>query len=79
MQPTVVNENISKPVTIIKCEIDDEYQGFRNDGVGDLSTTMTSGTYSAKNNTFGGNNETLDCIVCGDRATGMNLLAEREQ
>lgn len=79
MQPTVVNENISKPVTIIKCEVDDECQGFRTDGVADLSTTMTMGTYSIKNNTFGGNSETLDCVVCGDRATGTDLASGREQ
>ena len=65
---TVGNEVTSEPVTI-KCELD-EHNVIFHDDVDDLAETMTLGLHSMTNNTFGNNAESLDCVVCGDRATG---------
>jgi hypothetical protein len=64
---TVGGGEITDPVTIIKCEIDDESFN-RNDG--DTSANLALGIKTMTNNTFGNNTDGLDCVVCGDRATG---------
>jgi hypothetical protein len=68
---TVGSNEISEPVTIIKCEVDDDSLGF-NDGIGEVSGTLTLDIKAMTNNNFGNNNnnEASDCVVCGDRATG---------
>lgn len=53
----------------IKCEIDDDFQLYPNTIEGHPTSTAL-GTYSLKNQQFGNSNEPLDCVVCGDRATG---------
>ena len=70
MQPTVVSGNVGKTTAIIKCEAQDDYQPFNGDGFGGMSKAMNLGNYSVKNQNFGNNTENLDCVVCGDRATG---------
>lgn len=70
MQPTVVSENISKAAALIKCEVDDDCQQFNNNGHGGISSAMSLGNYSIRANNFGNTAEILDCVVCGDRATG---------
>ena len=69
MRRTVGSEGISEPLTIIKCEVDDEIVGL-NDGITSASTAMALGINSATNTAFGNNTDGLDCVVCGDRATG---------
>lgn len=53
----------------IKCEIDDDFQLYPNTIDGHPASTAL-GTYALKNQQFGNSNEPLDCVVCGDRATG---------
>jgi len=60
---------INESVINIKRELDDESQNF-NTGVRGMSSTMALSIKSMTNNTFGNNTEGLDCVVCGDRATG---------
>jgi hypothetical protein len=67
---TVGSEEISEPVTVIKCEFDDQSLGLNN-GLGGVSATMALGIKSMTNNIVGNNTEGSDCVVCGDRATGM--------
>ena len=69
MQRTVESAETTEPVTIIKCEIDDESFNLP-DGLDDIAGTMTLGIKTMTNNTFGNNTDGLDCVVCGDRATG---------
>jgi hypothetical protein len=69
VQRTVGSGEISEPVTIIKCEFDDESFNL-NDGRGGMSTNMALGAKTMTNNTFGNITDGLDCVVCGDRATG---------
>jgi hypothetical protein len=66
---TVGNEGINEPLTRIKCEIDDDIVGL-NGGIGPASTAMALGINSTTNTAFGNNTDGLDCVVCGDRATG---------
>lgn len=54
----------------IKCEIDDDFQLYPNNTIDDHPTPTALGTYSLKTQQFGNSNEPLDCVVCGDRATG---------
>ncbi len=69
MQRAIINSDFGETVTIIKRETNDECLG---DGVGGVSTTMALGIHSLTNDIFGNNHELLDCVVCGDRATGNN-------
>lgn len=65
MQRAILTSEFGDTVAIIKRENNDECLG---DGVGGVSTTMALGINSLTNNNY--NNELLDCVVCGDRATG---------
>jgi hypothetical protein len=66
----VGSEDIGEPLVNIKREIDDENLDIDN-GIGGMSTTMTLGIKTmTNNNTIPNNTEGLDCVVCGDRATG---------
>ncbi len=67
VQRAIFSSEFGETVTIIKRETNDDCLG---DGVGGVSTTMALGINSISNNIFGNNNELLDCVVCGDRATG---------
>jgi hypothetical protein len=66
---TIGSEEITEPVTIIKCEIDDQSLSLNN-GFAEVSAITASGIKSIMNNISGYNIEGLDCVVCGDRATG---------
>ena len=65
MQRAIDSGEFSDTVTIIKREISDDCIV-----VSGVPTTMAIGNNSNTNNTLGNNNEVLDCVVCGDRATG---------
>lgn len=67
---TVGSGDISEPLAIVKCEVDDDLVGFNNNVIGGVSTAMALGNNSTTNNAYGNNAEVLDCVVCGDRATG---------
>ncbi len=67
MQRARISSELGETVKAIKRETNDDCLG---DGVGGVSTTMTLGINSLTNNIFGNNHEPLDCVVCGDRATG---------
>lgn len=69
MRRTVGSSGVNEPITIVKCEIDDDIVDL-NGGFGLTSTAMALGNNSTTNNTFGSNTDGLDCVVCGDRATG---------
>jgi hypothetical protein len=71
----VGSRDINEPVIIIKREIDDENLNV-NSGIGGMSTTMALGIKSMTNNSFGNNTDGLDCVVCGDRATGTKKCLE---
>jgi len=69
VQHTVESGEKIDPVINIKREIDDE--SFNpNGGIGGMSTNMALSIKSMTNNTFTNNTDGLDCVVCGDRATG---------
>jgi hypothetical protein len=69
VQHTVESGERIDPVINIKREIDDE--SFNpNGGIGGMSTNMALSIKSMTNNTFTNNTDGLDCVVCGDRATG---------
>ena len=63
------SEDIGEPLVNIKREVDDENLDIDN-GPGGMSTTMALGIKTMTNNTISNNTEGLDCVVCGDRATG---------
>jgi len=67
VQRARINSDFGETVTIIKRETNDD---CLSDGIGGVSTTMALGINLITNNIFGNNNELLDCVVCGDRATG---------
>ena len=67
VQRAIINSELGETVTIIKRETNDECLG---DGVGGVSTTMALGIHLLTKEIFGNNHELLDCVVCGDRATG---------
>lgn len=69
MQRAFLSSDFGETVTNIKRETNDECLGLDHDARG-VSKTMALGINSTSNNTFGNNHETLDCVVCGDRATG---------
>ena len=69
MQHSILSNEFGETVTNIKHETTDDCLGL-NDNTGGVSTIMALSVNSTNNNTFGNNNEVLDCVVCGDRATG---------
>ncbi len=69
MQRSILSNEFGETVTNIKYETNEDCLGL-NDSIGGVSTIMALGVNSTNNNTFGNNNEVLDCVVCGDRATG---------
>lgn len=69
MRRIVGREEITEPVTIIKCEYDEQNLAF-DPSVGGEPATMTLGVHTMTNNAFANSAESLDCVVCGDRATG---------
>ncbi len=69
MQHSVESGGKIEPVINIKREIDDENFNF-NDGIGGTLTNIALSIKSMTNNTFTNNADGLDCVVCGDRATG---------
>ena len=75
MQRAIVSGELGEILPIIKSESNDDCLG-PDDGVGRVSTTMALGISSSTNNTFGSNNEVLDCVVCGDRATGKKWFVQ---
>ncbi len=75
MQHTVGNGEISEPVINIKHEIDDENLNLSS-GIRGISATTALSIKSMTNNTFGNNTDSLDCVVCGDRATGKKNVSK---
>jgi len=69
VQHIVDSDERSDSLISIKREFDDENLCF-NQSTGGMSTTMALTIKPMTNNSFGNNTESLDCVVCGDRATG---------
>jgi hypothetical protein len=69
VQRAIISSEFGETVTAIKSETNDDSLGL-DDGIGRVSTTMALSVNSTNNNSFGSNNEVLDCVVCEDRATG---------
>jgi hypothetical protein len=70
VQHSIGSGDINEQVIYIKREIDDDNLNFNNGPVGGTSTTMALSVKTMTNNTMTNNTESLDCVVCGDRATG---------
>lgn len=76
VQHTIGSGNSDEAVIYIKHEFDDDSAKF-NSGIGGMSAAVALGVKTMTNNTIGNNTEGLDCVVCGDRATGIeNTLTE---
>jgi hypothetical protein len=69
VQRKLGSEDLGEPLVNIKREVDDENLDIDN-GIGRMSTSMALGIKTMTNNTIGNNADGLDCVVCGDRATG---------
>jgi hypothetical protein len=65
----VESEDLDEHLVNIKREVDDENLSIDN-GIRGMSATMALGIKTMTNNSIGNNSEGLDCVVCGDRATG---------
>jgi len=74
VQHIVDSDERSDSLISIKREFDDENLCF-NQSTGGMSTTMALTIKPMTNNSFGNNTESLDCVVCGDRATGKHYGA----
>ncbi|CAF3720297.1 unnamed protein product [Rotaria magnacalcarata] len=69
-----MSDEFGETDTIIKLETDENCLDF-DDDVHGKQAIMTLGINSTNSDAFGNNNEILDCIVCGDRATGKHYGA----
>ena len=69
MQHSIGSGDTNEAVIYIKHEFDDDSAKF-NSGFGGMSTAVALSVKTMTNNTMGNNAEGLDCVVCGDRATG---------
>lgn len=70
MQRATISDDFGETSAIIKCEIDDNILDI-DDTIDKIPSIMAvGGINSGNNNNFGSNTEILDCVVCGDRATG---------
>lgn len=77
MQPNVVvNENLNRTMAKIKCEVEEDFHLYPSNNDRHPAAAAL-GAYSMKNAPFGNSNEPLDCVVCGDRATGKRRSEER--
>jgi hypothetical protein len=74
VQRKLGSEDLGEPLVNIKREVDDENLDIDN-GIGRMSTSMALGIKTMTNNTIGNNADGLDCVVCGDRATGKHYGA----
>ncbi|CAF3711333.1 unnamed protein product [Rotaria socialis] len=74
VQHAIMTDEFGETEPIIKLETDENCLDFDDDVHGNQAI-MALGINSTNNNNFGNNTEILDCIVCGDRATGKHYGA----